>query len=733
MNSTPLLASFAAILAIATGCSRPTVPPAPAQVTETRGPLPLTAYPALHSAWREFIDHVQTIDRNQPEALAVAKARAMELVTLLLQFQQRDAAHAILTFTARATGDPVEYLYEVSEAVPEPFRAQLWPDTPYIVIENFESPYPVHLAKLYEYQNRAQIDGGIIEAEGHNGSRAFRIQASESTDPDGRCLLGLRVASFPIPARPFGLRARVRESGAPDVFFIAGYEMRGAKYPTEVRLVSPSAAGDWKLFDSGESYYDVKRQVAQQYFFDQFFTIPPSLRNGKLSEIVLALQYVGVDLSPGGPAEIYIDDIEIYLPPHEIIDKLGVLQDDDPAIAGGKFLNAAFGTFTHEVGKAASGDSNAEEIERLNALGYVGAEMLAPEEKNVVLYDAKRTYEGLNFYISGHYPNAVLMDMTGNVLHEWKLNLASDKWPPKDIPRRGSSFRRAVLLPDGDVIAVAESSHVVRMDSRGEPRWVLVDNYHHDIEIVGADRMYVLARMARVVPEVNPKRPILEDFVAEIGMDGVERRRVSILRALLASPFATLLDRSQLAADVFHTNDLEVLDGRLESRDPAFQAGRILLSLPQISTIAVLDFDTEKIVWAKKGEWGFLHNPTILDNGNVLLFDNFSLTRKGLFRASRVLEIDVFTGNIYWQYAGNRNRQFFSQTCGTNQKLPNGNVLISETDNGVAFEVTPDGETVWRFVNPNRGGDNNELIAKIMEMRRLPSDFPLDWLKTNGS
>lgn len=718
-------------IAAALGCNPLQPPPVPAQVAETVAPLPLTAYPALYSALTEFIDHIQTVDRNQPEALAAAKSHAVDLAVLFLEFQQRDAAHAILTFTARATGDPVQYLYEVSQAIPGPFRTQLWPDTPYIVIENFESPYPVHLAKLYEHQDREQIDGGIIEGEGHNGSRAFRIQASESTDPDGRCLLGLRVASFPIPARPFGLRARVRESGAPDVFFIAGYEMRGARYPTEARLVSPSAAGDWKLFDSGESYYDVKRRVVQQYSFDQFFSIPPSLRNAKLSEVALSLQYVGVDLSPGGPATIDIDDIEIYLPPREIIDKLGALQDEDPAIASGKFLNTAFGTFTNQVGKVASKDSNAEEIERLNALGYVGAEMPAPEEKNVVMYDAIRTYEGLNFYISGHSPNAFLMDMTGKVLHEWNLDLASEKWPAGDIPRRGASFRRAVLLPDGDVIAVAESSHLVRMDSRGEPRWVLLDNYHHDIEIVDADRMYVLARMAHVVPEVNPKRPILEDFVTEIGMDGAERRRVSILKAFLASPFATLLDRSQLAADVFHTNDLEVLDGRLESRDPAFQAGRILLSLPQISTIAVLDFDAEKIVWAKKGEWGFLHNPTVLENGNVLLFDNFSLTRKGLFRASRVLEIDVFTENISWQYAGNRNRQFFSQTCGTNQKLPNGNVLITETDNGVAFEVTPDGETVWRFVNPNRGGDNNELIAKIMEMRRLPSDFPLDWLKSD--
>ena len=34
------------------------------------------------------------------------------------------------------------------------------------------------------------------------------------------------------------------------------------------------------------------------------------------------------------------------------------------------------------------------------------------------------------------------------------------------------------------------------------------------------------------------------------------------------------------------------------------------------------------------------------------------------------------------------------------QKLPNGNILINEAETGRFFQVTPDGEIVWEYINP---------------------------------
>ena len=36
---------------------------------------------------------------------------------------------------------------------------------------------------------------------------------------------------------------------------------------------------------------------------------------------------------------------------------------------------------------------------------------------------------------------------------------------------------------------------------------------------------------------------------------------------------------------------------------------------------AVLDMETERITWALAGLWAFQHQPTMLPNGNLLVFD----------------------------------------------------------------------------------------------------------------
>jgi hypothetical protein len=47
---------------------------------------------------------------------------------------------------------------------------------------------------------------------------------------------------------------------------------------------------------------------------------------------------------------------------------------------------------------------------------------------------------------------------------------------------------------------------------------------------------------------------------------------------------------------------------------------------------------------------------------------------------------------------------------------PNDNALITESDNGRAFEVTPDGTIVWEFYNPHRAGAQDEFIAALFRV-----------------
>ncbi len=117
--------------------------------------------------------------------------------------------------------------------------------------------------------------------------------------------------------------------------------------------------------------------------------------------------------------------------------------------------------------------------------------------------------------------------------------------------------------------------------------------------------------------------------------------------------------------------------------------------------------------------WAAQHQPTLLANGNMLLFDN-----KGHFGMSKVVEFDPLTQEIRWFFGGDKINGFSSPICGSSQRLPNGNTLITETTSGRAFEVTEALDIVWTYYNPARAGDDNELIATLFEVVRIERDYP---------
>jgi hypothetical protein len=55
-----------------------------------------------------------------------------------------------------------------------------------------------------------------------------------------------------------------------------------------------------------------------------------------------------------------------------------------------------------------------------------------------------------------------------------------------------------------------------------------------------------------------------------------------------------------------------------------------------------------------------------------------------------------------WSYSAPNKKDFFSWFISGAQRLPNGNTLINSGATGVVFEVTAEGETVWKFANPFR-------------------------------
>jgi len=89
-----------------------------------------------------------------------------------------------------------------------------------------------------------------------------------------------------------------------------------------------------------------------------------------------------------------------------------------------------------------------------------------------------------------------------------------------------------------------------------------------------------------------------------------------------------------------------------------------------------------------------------------------------------------------WHYEAKNRTDFFSAEISGAHRLPNGNTLICGGIVGNLFEVTPDGETVWQYVNPMvRGGilAQGELPGKdvrghlynaVFKVHRYAPDYP---------
>lgn len=89
--------------------------------------------------------------------------------------------------------------------------------------------------------------------------------------------------------------------------------------------------------------------------------------------------------------------------------------------------------------------------------------------------------------------------------------------------------------------------------------------------------------------------------------------------------------------------------------------------------------------------------PGIPGAGNMLCYDN------GMYAdRSRAVEVNIKENKVVWESAGNAftGRNTFSSFISGAQRLPNGNTLICDGNNGAFKEVSPENTVVWEYIRP---------------------------------
>jgi hypothetical protein len=356
---------------------------------------------------------------------------------------------------------------------------------------------------------------------------------------------------------------------------------------------------------------------------------------------------------------------------------------------------------------------------------------IAPDEagrQGITRDVAGEAFPGLLFYHSRSRRRAHLLDARGVPLHTWVGEAAPGGW------------HHVELGPGGELFVIRRDGVLVRLGPDGTARWRRDLGVHHDLALDGAGGLWVLSHALVDVPFDGRPIPIVDDAILHLDAEGRVQARLSLyallgdavprprLERIAARPAEAWRDaRRPLhgVVDVFHTNTVE----RLARDVPGLgRRGDLLVGVRELDLVAVIDPDREQVVWRfGPGELDRPHQPTLRRNGHVLVFDNGS--SRGW---SRIVEVEPSSRRIVWAWQAEPPSAFYSEKMGGVEELPNGNVLVTESQRGRAFELTPEGEIVWEFWNPEQHKDG-DARASIHRMRKLDPRRVEAWLAGAGA
>jgi len=373
----------------------------------------------------------------------------------------------------------------------------------------------------------------------------------------------------------------------------------------------------------------------------------------------------------------------------------------------------------------------AERIEQLSAIGYLAGGQQADDSGGVSQHDPQRTAAGLNLVTSGHGPVALLLDMDGEVVHEWRADFAQ-VFPNHPKPGHGKEprqnyWRDARLFPNGDIVVIWELLGLFKLDRDSRLLWAVPEPAHHELQLAESGEIVHLQAERRMIQGIAEKRAI-EDFIVVRDGGGKEIRRVAMSDALRNVSWPRLRKEFWVRAkergyrlneknrhDPFHTNSLWLLTPAEAARlGDSFRAGDALVSMAMLDTIAIFDIEKGVTRWSQQGPFGMQHGPRPTLDGGIVLFNNFLTAAR-----SSVLTLDPRSRRVLREYTGPKSKPLFSRRSGRIQVLPNGNTLVVETEGGRALEITSQGETVWEFRTPFRSGDAGDKVASLYSLERV--------------
>ena len=362
--------------------------------------------------------------------------------------------------------------------------------------------------------------------------------------------------------------------------------------------------------------------------------------------------------------------------------------------------------------------------------------------------DLDTTYISEDFY-NGSTGKIIEMNWDGEIIWEYEL-----------IEPKYRAHHGVTVLPNGNFMLIAWSYRTIE---EAIEMGLNVEAYGDEFDFVLPDAILEIERETKeiiwqwdswdhLIQNFDPDKPNYgnpKDFPGRIDINYheqiVKNTETATERAdwmhSNAIAYNDELDQVLLSARSF--DELWIIDHSIPTEEAAGPAGDLLYRWgnPFAYGYGTLEervfYNPHDIQWIENGLSGA---------GNIILFNNRELDENGE-EFSAIIEFTpplnedksystVDNGqfgphheDIVWKYSS---PGFYSRVISGVQRLPNENTFIIQGRSGRLFEVSPEGEIVWDYVNPSiidgeivpQGTVLDRFVNRVFRARKYGVDFP---------
>ena len=380
----------------------------------------------------------------------------------------------------------------------------------------------------------------------------------------------------------------------------------------------------------------------------------------------------------------------------------------------------------------------------------LGRKKLVPQLRGFDEFETLKPYTGDNpsapFILVSAYSDrynvatAYLYDLKSNAkVYEWipPVDAINKLSPNNEIDQATYATLHPYLMPDGSIIfSGGWDGSLVRLNRCSNVEWVIDRHFHHAINMGPDGNLFAV-----MIADLNTSYKALygpdthnfllrDDGFGEVSPGGKILNEWSIAQILIQNGYGSLL----LGVAPYEENRIHLNDAKpILADDQYVKKGDVMLSMHNLSSIALFRPSTGKIIWLHTGPWLYQHDIDYQGDGKFVLFGNDPVRiSEGKYVSLRgystIYQYDMRSGQAS-ELLKLRKYGIDSVTEGRQQYLPDGSLFIESTEQGVLYLLNRDGGITWKYVSSTH---SRGKIGALHWSRVIPRAFGERVLKYIG-